>query len=458
MSATLAATSTVRDLPAGPTSPGWLQLMRFAGDPLGMLDECQRKFGDSFTFNLAGNGRFVMLSDPEVVREVFRGDPDALHSGEANEIFTATVGRNSVLVLDGDAHMRQRRVLVPPLKGERMRAFLDAMRLETLTAVRALPVGKPFPALPVVRRITLRVILRSALGMDAGPEMDRFERKIEMFLSNGRQRYALVLITIVPIHLLSGSRWAPLFRQLSDLDDDLFAFIATRRRGEHPPGGDNVLDDLLAATHEDGSPLDDKEIRDALITILIAGHDTSALALSWALVEIVPRQDVVDRLTDELRGVIGDEPPEAEQVARLEYLDGAIRESLRLRPVAPFVVRKTVKPFVAGGREYPAGVILCPCSYLVHRRAELYPEPGLFRPERFLERKFGPHEWFPFGGGNRICLGMPFALYETKVLLATLFSQVRLARPAAARSRARRYGVVMGPDDGARLIVKGPIG
>jgi cytochrome P450 len=433
------------------------QLVRFAGDPLRLLDQCHRRYGDAFTLGVAGNGRFIMLSDPEVVREVFRADPDVLHSGEANALFVATVGRHSVLVLDEAPHARQRRVLVPPLKGERMRAFFQAMRLETLEAVRSWPCDAPSPALPTMRRITLRVILRTALGLAPGPEMDRFEHKIETFLSHGRQRYALVLMTVVPIHRLSGSRWVPLFRQLSDLDDDLFALIAARRRGERPPSGENVLDDLLAAKHEDGSPLDDQEVRDALITILIAGHDTTALALAWALVDIVPCPEVVDRLADELRQVTNGEPPDAEHLPALEYLDATIRESLRRSPVAPFVVRKTVQPFAAGGREYPAGVVLCPCSYLVHRRADLYPEPERFRPERFLERKFGPHEWFPFGGGNRVCLGMPFALYEMKVLLATFFSQVRLARPAGARSRARRYGIVLGPDDGARVIVRGSI-
>ena len=149
--------------------------------------------------------------------------------------------------------------------------------------------------------------------------------------------------------------------------------------------------------------------------------------------------------------------PRPSNCRTLEYLDGAIRESLRLRPVVPFVVRLTKQPFAAGGREYPPGVVLCPCSYLVHRRESLYPEPERFRPERFLERKFAAHEWFPFGGGNRVCLGMPFALYEMKVLLATLFSQVRLARPVGARSRARRYGLVLGPDDEARVVVDGRI-
>ena len=448
--------SLAQVLPPGPTFPAWWQLVRFTGDPLRLLDDCHLRYGDTFTLDLAGRGKFVMLSDPEAVRDVFRGDPEVLHAGDANSLFKATVGQHSVLVLDGPAHMRHRRVLVPPLKGERMRAFFDAMRLETLDAARSWPRTVPSAALPVMRRITLRVILRTALGLAPGAEMDRFERKIEGFLANGRQRYALLLMALIPIDRLSGSRWAPMFRQLSDFDDDLFAFIAMRRRGEHRVSGENVLDDLLAATHEDGSPLDDQEVRDAIITILIAGHETTALGLSWAFADILPHSDVVDRLRDELKRITGGAPPEAEHLPALEYLDASIRESLRRSPVVPFVVRKTLRPFATGGREYPAGIVLCPCSYLVHRRADLYPEPDRFRPERFLERKFGPHEWFPFGGGNRVCLGMPFALYEMKVLLATLLSQVRLARPANARSRARRYGIVLGPDDGARIIVRGP--
>jgi cytochrome P450 len=447
-------TVPVSTLPPGPRIPDWWQLIRFAGDPLGLLDECQRRYGDAFTLHIGGRGRYVMLSDPEVVREVFRADPEVLHSGEANALFRATVGRNSVLVLDEAPHARQRRVVTPPFKGERMRAFFDAMQVETIAAVRAWPVGTPFATLPSMRQITLRVILRTGLGLAPGSEMDRFQQKMERVLAWGRQRYALVLMTVIPIERLSGSRWVPLFRQLSDLDDDLFAFIAARRRGDHTTAGPNVLDDLLAAVHEDGTPLEDREVRDALITVLIAGHDTTALALGWAFAEIAGRPEVVDRLAKELTRVTGGGPPEARHLQALEYLDGAIRESLRLRPVAPFVVRKTVQPFAVGGRQYLEGVVLCPCSYLVHRREELYPDPDEFRPERFLERKFGPHEWFPFGGGNRVCLGMPFALYEMKVLLATVLSQVRPSRPAEARSRARRYGIVIGPDDGGRIVVQ----
>jgi cytochrome P450 len=228
--------------------------------------------------------------------------------------------------------------------------------------------------------------------------------------------------------------------------------FAARRRGDQPSTSQNVLDDLLAASHEDGTPLTDREVRDALITILAAGHETTALALSWALADIAERPELADRLYNELARVTGGGPPETEHLPALEYLDATIRESLRLRPVVPFVVRKTMQSFSTGGHDYPAGVVLCPCSYLVHQREDLYPDPGHFRPERFLERKYGPHEWFPFGGGNRVCLGMPFALYEMKVLLATILSQVRLSRPAGARSSAQRYGIVLGPDDGGRVI------
>jgi cytochrome P450 len=419
-----------------------------------LLDAAQRRYGDTFTLRIPGNGPFVMLGDPKAVREVFQADPDVLHSGEANSIFTATVGRHSVLVLDGAPHMRQRRVLVPPLKGERMRLFFESMRSETLDAVRSWPIGTAFSTLPSMRRITLRVILRSGLGLTPCPMLDRFEQKMEAFLSHGRQRYALLWMTIIPIERLSGSRWVPLFRQLRDLDDDIFTLIAARRRGEQCADGPNVLDDLLAARYDDGAPLGDQEVRDALITILIAGHETTALSLSWALTDIAEHPQVAGRLVDELTRVTGGGLPSAEQLSELEYLDAVIRESLRLHSVAPFVVRKTMRPFAVCGREYPAGVVLCPCSYLVHRRAELYPSPDRFLPDRFLERKFGLHEWFPFGGGNRICLGMPFAMYEMRVLIATLLGQVRIARPVGARSRARRYGIVLGPDDGGRIVVQ----
>jgi cytochrome P450 len=431
------------------------QLLRYSHSPLPFLEACSRRYGDPFLIRLAGYGGLVMLTAAEAVKDVFRGDGHALHSGEGNEFLSGMVGTSSVLVLDEEAHARQRRILLPPLKGERMRSFFDAMQAATLAAVGAWPVGRPIRMDEPMRQITLRVILQAVLGLAPGPQLEDFEGKVGRLLALGRGRHALILVKLVPQRLLRDSRWLPYFRQLRELDEALFAFIADRRRAPAAARGESVLADLLAASYEDGQPVSDREIRDALVTLLVAGHETTALALAWALEQIVPRADVVGRITDELRAVTGGGPPRADQMNRLEYLDAAIRESLRVRTILPFVVRLTKQTFVAGGRAYPPGVLLCPCNHLVHRRPDLYPEPETFRPERFLERKFAGHEWFPFGGGNRTCLGMAFALYEMKAVLGTLFTQARLARPPGSRSAPVRRGVTLAPDDGARMVVTG---
>jgi cytochrome P450 len=439
----------------GPKTTAVWQLIRYSRSPLEFLEVCGHRYGDSFLIRLAGYGKLVMLAAPDAVQDVFHGDAHALHSGEANDFLVPTVGPNSVLVLDDEPHARQRRILLPTLKGERMRSFFDAMRAATLEAIRAWPVGRPIRMLEPMQQITLRVILQAVLGLEAGSPRDDMEGKVQRLLAQGRSQYSLILLKILPVTLLQKTRWLPFHRRMHDLDESLYSLIDAHRRTPVAARGENVLADLLAATHEDGRPLSDAEIRDALMTLILAGHDTTSIALAWALEQIVPRPEVVERITDELRRITGGAPPSAEHLPRLEYLDAAIRESMRLRTILPFAVRLTKRAFVAGGREYPPGVLLCPCSHLVHRRADLYPEPEAFRPERFLERKYAGHEWFPFGGGNRTCLGMAFALYEMKAVLGTLFTQVSLIRPAGGRSAPIRRGVALAPDDGVRMLVKG---
>jgi cytochrome P450 len=441
-------------LPPGPKSSAFWQFLRYSHAPLPFLEECGRRHGDAFVLRLAGYGKFVMLSAPDAVRDVFRGDGHVLHSGEGNEFLIPTVGPSSVLVLDDERHMKQRRILLPPLKGERMRSFFESMRAATLEAVRAWPVGQPFRVLEWMQQITLRVILQAVLGIEAGRQRDEIEGQIRRLLAQGRSRYSFILLKVLPIRLLQKTRWLQFYRTMHALDTSLYSLIDARRRQPAGARGENVLADLLAASHETGAPLGDDEIRDALITLVLAGHDTTSIALAWALEQVVPRDDVVARITDELRQTTGGTPPSAEQLGRLEYLDAAIRESLRIRTIFPFVVRLTKQAFSAGGHAYPPGVVLCPCNHLVHRRADLYPEPEAFRPERFLERKYAGHEWFPFGGSNRTCLGMAFALYEMKVVLGTLFTQARIARPTGARSRPVRRGVGLAPDDGVELLVR----
>lgn len=441
-------------LPPGPKTGAFWQLLKYSQSPLPFLEDCSRQYGDPFTIRLARYGSLVMFSSPDDVREIFRGDARRLHSGEGNEFLSLTVGENSVLVLDEERHARQRRVLLPALKGERMRAFFEPLQSATLDTLRGWPRDRPIRLLDSMQHITLRVISQAVLGLSAGDDLDRFERQVMRVLSYGRSRYTLVLVKYLPIRQLQKATWMPYFRQVKQLDDSILARMESLRRQSPADRGASVLADLLAMTHEDGQRTTDQEIRDAVVTILMAGHDTTAIALAWALEQIAPRADVVGGIVDELTRVTGGGPPGPDHLDQLHYLEAAIRESLRVRTIIPFVVRLTKEPFVVGQREYPPGVLLSPCSHLVHRREDLYPQPERFMPERFLDRKYGAHEWFPFGGGNRMCLGMAFALYEMKVVLATLFSQLSLRRPAGAGSRVVRRGISLAPHDGVRMLVR----
>jgi cytochrome P450 len=442
--------STESILPPGPRQHPVLQLLRYSFRPLAYLEDCARH-GETFTMRLAGFGELVQLTRPDDIREVFRGDPAVLHAGEANALLATLVGQTSVLVLDDEAHARQRRVLLPPLKGERMRTFFDAMQSETLAVAAQWADGGVVRADTAMQGVTLRVILRAALGMEAGADFEDLQASMGRLLREVRHPLVLILWRLFPPSRFENSRVLPFYRLRRRFDARLYQVIAAQRA---VPAADRpacLLSDLLAVEYEDGRGMSDVELRDARVTILAAGHDTTALSLAWALEQILPRADVVTRIEAELRSVCGDGLPGPEHIAQLDYLDAVIRESLRLRSILSFVVRLVKAPITLNGVTYPPGVMLCPAIHLLHQRADLYPEPRRFRPERFLERKFAAHEWTPFGGGNRACLGQAFALYEMKVVLGTLFSVLHMERPRGAVSRPVRCGISIGASDGVRL-------
>jgi cytochrome P450 len=442
--------SAITTLPPGPTQHPLLQLLRYSFWPLAYLEDCAR-YGETFTFRLAGFGTLVQLTRPADIREVFRTDATVLHAGEGNAVLSSLVGDTSVLVLDEDPHARQRRILMPPLKGERMQNFFTAMQSEALNTCQAWARAGEVRADEAMFSITLRVVLRAVLGVEAGADFAELEVSMKRLLETGRNPLVLMLFNLFPPDKSANSRWLPFYRLKRRFDARLYHLIGTRRTTPAAAVATCLLDDLLAMRDDDGKHLSDVEIRDAVVTILAAGNDTTALSLAWALEQIVPRDDVVAAIEAELSAVCGAELPRAEHIAKLTYLDAAVRESLRLRNILPFVVRVVKSDITIGEHTYPPGVVLCPSIHLLHRRADLYPEPEHFRPERYLERKFLPQEWNPFGGGNRACLGQAFALYEMKVVLATLFSQLRLSRPPGARSKPVRRGIAIGPSDGVRL-------
>ena len=441
---------TASTMPPGPQQHPVLQLLRYSFTPLKYLEDCAR-YGETFTMRLSGFGELVQLTRPEDIREVFRSDPQVLHAGEANALLATLVGQTSVLVLDEDPHARQRRVLLPPLKGERMRTFFDAMQSETLAVAEQWAHGRVVRADAAMQGITLRVILRAALGVDAGADFEDLQASMGRLLREIRHPLVLILWRLFPPHKFENSRLLPFYRLRRRFDARLYQVIAAQRALAPSARAPCLLTDLLEVRYEDGRGMSDVELRDALVTILAAGHDTTALSLAWALEQILPRADVVARIEDELRTVCGDAVPGPEHVARLDYLDAVIRESLRLRSILTFVVRLVKAPITINGVTYAPNVLLCPAIHLLHQRADLYPEPRSFRPERFLERKFAPHEWNPFGGGNRACLGQAFALYEMKVVLSTLFSVLKMERPKGAVSRPVRSGIAIGASDGVKL-------
>jgi len=440
-------------LPPGPVQGRVNQLLRYSFRPLEFLEACAANYGDTFTLRLAGLGTLVQLTRPEDIRQVFKGASTVLHAGESNALLSSVVGDTSVLVLDEKQHVRQRKIMLPPLKGERMLTFFDAMQSEALAIADQWAGAGLVRADQAMQTVTLRVILRASLGLEPGPEFDLMQENMGRLLRHIRHPLALVMWNLFPLSRYENSHVLPFYRMRRKFNAQLFAYFTRLRALDHERRPECLLKDLLATTYDDGSRMTDRELRDAIVTVLAAGHDTTALALAWAFELILAQPEVVARIEAELEEVAGGALPGIEQMPQLRYLDAVVRESVRVRNVIPFVARVVKDDFPVGGFAYPKNVVLCPSIHLLHMREDLYPEPRTFRPERFLERKFAPHEWIPFGGGNRACIGQALAIYEMKVVLATLFSSLRMQRPANAVSRPVRRGVSIGPSDGTLLRV-----
>jgi cytochrome P450 len=426
-------------LPPGPSLPRPITVARFILQPTRFLDDCQRRYGDLFTVRLSTQRTVVITSDPELVKEVFTGDPNVLRAGEGNVVLRPLLGHRSVLTLDGPEHMRQRRLLLPAFHGERMRHYRDVMSEVAERHVERWPVGSPFPTHPSMQAITLEVILRAVFGAEDRRQLERLAAPLRRLLDATGSRLRLLLLQATSSERGARSPWGR-FRALMEPGDRVIMDQIGARRSS--PERDDVLSLLLAARDEDGRPLTDAELRDELMTLLVAGHETTATALSWTLERITRNPEVLARLVDEQRRG-GD-----------EYLDAVIKETLRLRPVIPAVVRCLAEPVELAGRTFPAGVNIAPSIYLLHRRPDLYPEPERFRPERFLERPAGTYEWIPFGGGTRRCLGASFALSEMKVVLSTILARAQLAVASGRAERVTRRAVTFTPSRGGRILVE----
>ena len=435
------------ELPAGlPPAcelPRARQTARWMGRPETFLRSLQRKHGDLFTLHLLREQPWVMVGDPELVEEIFRAPADVLHAGESKRILEPIVGPHSVLLLDERPHMRQRRLLLPPFHGERMARYEETMRAATEAELERWPAGEAAPSAPHMGSITLEVILRAVFGVTARERLEPLREALGRLLGFAAGDVRIVLVALGDPERLDGDRLAAFRKVIADTDELVLTEIARRRAEPDIERRDDIMSLLLQAHHEDGSPMSDAELRDELVTLLIAGHETTAASLAWALERLVRTPHAMKRAT-----------AEAEEGGSGPYIEATIQETLRLRPVFPMVARAVRKPFELGAYTLPPGVTVMPSIALVHRRPDIYPEPGEFRPERFLERPPGTYTWIPFGGGVRRCLGASFALLEMRVVLATLLARTTLRAADAEPESARRRIIALPPSRGGRVVLE----
>jgi len=409
--------------------------------PVPFIERCNERYGDFFAVRFV-LGNILWIADPDVIKRVFTGDPDVLHAGEGNAApLEFIMGPNSVLLLDEPEHMRQRKLMLPSFHGERMQRYGDLMREITDRDIDDWPVGAPFPLRKRTQAITLDVIMRAVFGVDDAERLARLRGALTPLLDMGTRQVAMIVIAFPAMRRTLGKRiWNQFMRRRAAADALIYDEIRRRRDDPATVDRDDVLSILLQARDEDGNAMTDEELRDELVTLLLAGHETTATSISWAFDLLLHHPDKLARLREEVAA------------GQDEYLDAVIKETLRIRPVVPGVVRKLTAPVELRGYEIPAGTRVAPNIYLTHMNPAVYPEPKRFLPERFLGNGADTYSWIPFGGGIRRCLGASFALYEMKIVIPAILNRVEI-EAAGPSERITRRAITFAPHADGQVLV-----
>lgn len=453
--ATRSPSPNIVGLPPGPSTPSLVQTYRYVRNPLPLLDECARRFGDMFTIRLLGTAPWVFIWSPSLLRTLFAASPDVVHAGEANAtVFGPIAGAASVFTMDESAHLNRRRLLLPQFHGDRMQVYFEQMREIAMQAVAGWQRGVPFALNRETQRMTLHVIIRAVFGIETNRGDGESHALVRALTELANEAVGSSLLLARPLQRDWGvwSPWGRVVRIIRRADEAIYHEIDRRRSAADVADRQDILSLLLQVHDDDGSLLTDREVRDELVVMLMAGHETTGTALAWAFERILSLPEVERRIRRELDAVLGSGSLTATHLTQLEYLDAVVKESLRNRPIMPAGGARLVRrAFDIGGYVIPPGSILVNAMYLLHRRPELYPEPDAFRPERFVgKRVIDPYEWTPFGGGMRRCLGYAFALFELKAIVATVLSRVRL-RIENPNAAVVRRGFFLAPEHGPRV-------
>lgn len=441
-------------LPNGPQTPALVQMLQWIFSPLSFMEACAKRYGDIFTIKL--NYPIVFVSNPQALQQILTSDTKQFEAPSVwSKVFEPMLGKQSVITVSGKVHQRQRQLLMPPFHGDRMRTYGQVIS-DITKEIISRQVGKPFCVRSVMQAITMRVIMQAVFGLYEGPRAQELEQLLGAMLDEGGRSPMRAVILYFPIlqrDLGPLTNWGTFLRQRERVNQLLYAEIQERREQPDPSRTD-ILSLLMAARDEAGEAMTDVELRDELMTLLTAGHETTATALTWALYWIHKLPSVREKLLQELDS-LGDDP-DPSTIFKLPYLNAVYCESLRIYPVAMLTFPRVVRtPVSLCGQELEPGTVLIGSIYLTHQREDLYPEPKQFKPERFLERQFSPYEYLPFGGGARRCIGMAFAQFEMKVVLAKILSGWELGLVDRGEVGPQRRGLVTGPNRSIQMVVEG---
>jgi cytochrome P450 len=425
----------VSELPPGPTEPPLVQTLRWLVRPIAFMESCRRRYGDAFSITLLGfETPLVLVSDPDVVRAVYSEPAHTLPPGRTVAL-KPIMGARSLLLLEGREHLARRKLMLPPFHGERMRAYEDTVRDVVSREVDGWPQDEPFALHPRMQAVTLEVILRAVFGITDPARRERLAERLSGLLT-ATSSFGLQLGFLLARRLGAPDPLERLQETKREIDALLADEIAERRADPR----DDILSLLVSARFEGGEPMDDEEIRDQLMTLLLAGHETTATGLAWTFDLLVRHPHVLDRLTAAVDA--GDEA----------YVRATVTESLRLRPVVPIAGRRLSSEVRVDGHALPAGTDVTPAIWLTHTRPDVYPEPYAFRPERFLDGAPATYAWIPFGGGVRRCIGAAFAEMEMRVALKEIVSRRALRATSQAAERVARRNVTFSPKHGTRVV------
>ena len=417
------------------------QTLAWAFRPLPFLNDCRHKLGDSFSITFLGFERpMVMLSDPAAIKALYTEPGHGLPPGR-NVFLEPILGSRSLLLLEGADHLAHRKLMLPAFHGERMRSYEPIVREIVESEIESWPLGEDFALHPQMQAVTLEVILRVVFGVSEGTRLQRLRGLLRDLLAETSSP-ATQLLALTTSRVGGGSRLMRKFEQrIGEVDELLYAEIADHRSRDDLADRDDILSALILARFEDGEGMTDTDLRDQLMTLLLAGHETTATALAWTFDLLLRHPAPMRRLRESLEQ--GDDA----------YLRATITESLRLRPVVPLAGRRLAKELVADGLTLPAGTDVTPAIWLAHTRAESYPEPFAFRPERFLDGGPETYAWIPFGGSVRRCIGGAFAEFEMRLVLREVLTRCELRKCDPAPERVVRRNVTLSPRDGTRVVL-----